>query len=273
MAAPRRLSSSGLPSPKGVYGKLVQSVGIEPPFQSWVFGGNITSTCRAQLLDAINLAPDPSNVLMLATDGVWSDVEIVLPHARDTGTSHAKKPLGGWDVKEYPQGVFAARPGIYFPLDPTEDDLQKVRARGLGRRVLYEQHRLVESAYRNGQDSVYLGAAYSNVETREFRPASQRFIGAKTGLRFTAKGGVVRSPDYGEWVDWPTEVSFDPRPKRERVNSDGTLKCWDRFDAPSLPYENALKDPESALMELALLIAEEQPDAEFGEFEISEAGE
>lgn len=256
--------------PNSVYGKLVQSVGIEPPFQCWVWGANITSTCRSQLLDAIHSAPSPANVLMLATDGVWSDVPLRLGNARETGTSHTPKPLGGWDVKVYPRGVFAARPGIYFPLNPTEDDLQKVRARGLGRRVLYEQHRVVQSAFGTGQNSVYLGAAFSDARTRDLYAATQRFIGAKTGLSFAPKSGVKRSPDYGEWVDWPTEVSFDPRPKRESVNADGTLNCWGYFDAPSLPYENALRDPESALLELAALIAEEQPNADFGEYDIGE---
>ncbi len=244
--------------PNSVYGKLVQSVGLEPPFQCWVWGGNITSNCRGQLLDAIRLATRPDRVLMLATDGVWSDSPISLLPPRDTGTGHTPKPLGGWDVKIYPRGVFAARPGIYFPLDPTPDDLQKVRARGLGRKVLYERHRAV-------QDAFAAGAAGVTVR------GQQRFMGAKSSMSFTAKNGVKRSPDYGEWIDWPTEVSFDPRPKRESVNADGTLNCWEYFDAPSLPYENALKDPEAALLELAALIAEEQPNADFTDLDIGEA--
>ncbi len=258
-----------------VFGKTCQAVGIDPPFQSWVWSGNITSTCRSQLLDAITRAPDPSNVLMLATDGVWSDVKLDLPEPRDTGTSRAggKGPLGGWTTKEYPRGVFAARPGIYFPLDPTEDELELVRARGLGRRVLYEQHRVVEQCFATGQESVVLGAAYCDVKTREARPASQRFVGVKTGLSFTPSKGVKRDDFCGEWIDWPTEVSYDPKPKRERVRDDGSLACWESFDVPSLPYDKALRDPESALLELAGLIAEEQPNADFSEFEIGEVTE
>lgn len=256
--------------PNSVYGKLVQSIGLVPPFQSWVWGSNITSTCRAMLLEGMALAPSLQNVVMLATDGLWSDTEIQLPAPRKTGTEHTSKPLGGWDVKLYPRGVFAARPGIYFPIDPTEGDLQKVRARGLGRRVLYEQYRIVEGAHKYGMDSVVVGCAHSDVRTRETFAANQRFIGAKTGMGYSPKQGVKRSDDYGEWIDWPTEVSFDPRPKREKIRADGTLKCWDYFEAPSLPYENALKDPESTLLELAALIAEEQPNADYTEFDIGE---
>ncbi len=272
--------ASGLVMKSGsnsIFGKTVQSVGIEPPFQCWVWGSNITSTCRAQLLTGMSLAPSLTDVIMLATDGLWSTVKIDLPEPRDTGTNEAKTitkgrkgPLGGWDVKVYERGVFAARPGIYFPLDPTAGDLEKVRARGLGRRVLYEQHRVVQDAFRTGQDSVCLGAAYSDVATRETRPANQRFVGAKTGMSFTPGKGVRRDPNYGEWVDWTTDVTFDPKPKRERIREDGSLKCWDWFEAPSLPYEKALKDPESALLELAAIIAEEQPNAEFSEYEIGE---
>lgn len=248
--------------PNSVYGKLVQSLGWKPPFQCWIWGGNITSTCRAQLLEGMALAPSLSNVLMLATDGLWSDCEIRLPAPRDTGTSHAAKPLGGWDVKKYEKGVFAARPGIYFPMDPTEDELSKVRARGLGRRVLYEQWRLVRDAYERGQDSVLLGARCCDVASRQER-GSQRFIGAKTGMKWTPKGGVRREKGYGEWLDWPTEVSFDPAPKREAVLEDGRLKCWDYFEAPSLPYDPAIKTEEDDLLELAMDIAEEQPNAEW----------
>lgn len=243
-----------------VYGKLVQSVGWDPPFQSWVWGGNITSSCRAQLIDAIRLAPTPQNVLMLATDGVWSDAPIDLPKPRDTGTAEAtviskgkKGPLGGWDVKTFDQGVFAARPGIYFPLEPTEADLEKVRARGLGRRVLYDNWRTVVDAFLAGEPSVLVRGG-------------QRFVGAKTGMSWFPKVGVRRSPHYGEWIDWPTYIGFDPRPKRCGI-VDGRLTAWPRFDVESLPYKKAIRSEEDLALELAQTIAEEQPNADFSETE------
>lgn len=257
--------------PNSVYGKLVQSVGWRPPFQCWIWGGNITSSCRAQLLEGMFLSPHLSDVIMLATDGLWYVGDrLDLPIPRNTGTYDARNkdgelaPLGAWSQKEYTRGVFAARPGIYFPLDPTEDELSKVRARGLGRRVLYEQHRLVREAFERGQDSVILGARCCDVATRQER-GSQRFIGAKTGMRRSPSGVITRDENYGEWVDWPTQVSFDPRPKRRRILEGGKLECWDWFEAPSLPYTPAIKTEEDALMELAALIAEEQPNAEWVE--------
>lgn len=263
--------------PNSVYGKLVQSVGFNPPFQCWIWGGNITSTCRGQLLDAIRLCPSSGNVLMLATDGVWSDVPIGLPGPRDTGTflgmdkdTGTTKPLGGWEIKEYPRGVFAARPGIYFPLDPTEDDITKVRARGLGRKVLYERHASVLEAFESGASSVEVSGG-------------QRFIGCKSGVRHSAKG-TVRDAKYGEWIDWTVKVSFDPRPKRAMVGDDNRLVAWGDpdyertvcrqlkiepgsyyFDVPSLPYSKAMRNDEEELIKLAQLIAEEQPNADYVE--------
>src|SRR5207247_70056 len=95
-----------------IYGKLAQSQGVNPPFQSWVWAGNITSGCRAQLLEAFNVK-DRWQILMLATDGVWSSSPLSLPTPLDTGTSNSGKPLGGWESKTFPHGVFAVRPGIY----------------------------------------------------------------------------------------------------------------------------------------------------------------
>lgn len=260
--------------PNSVYGKTVQSLGWKPPFQSFVWGGNITSNCRAQLLEGMALAPSLENVLMLATDGLWTDCPIQLPSPRDTGTSHVAKPLGGWEVKEYDKGVFAARPGIYFPMDPTEEEIGKIRARGLGRRVLYEQYRMALDAYERGEGTVTLGAPYCDVAAhRECGPrcdcerGTQRFFGAKTGIKWSKATGVRRDDNYGEWVSWPTEINFNPKPKRKRIIDRGRLECWgiEEFALPSIAYDPAIKTDEDKLLELAELIAEEQNDADFVE--------
>jgi len=264
--------------PNSVYGKLVQSVGFKPPFQCWVWGGNITSRCRSQLLDAISCAPSPANVLMLATDGVWSDHPLTLPAPADTGTGHTPKPLGGWEVKKYERGVFAARPGIYFPLDPTDDDIAKVRARGLGRKVLYERHATLVDAWNRlgaGRDIPDFAAwARDNRDlAQEFHveiDGGQRFVGAKTGVRMVPGKGIVEDKNYGEWIDWSVKVGFDPRPKRNGIRpteflGESRLTCWEYFEAPSLPYSNAIKSEEDKMMELAAMIQEEQPSFDFWE--------
>jgi hypothetical protein len=235
-----------------VYGKLVQSIGTNPPYQSWVWGGNITSGCRAQLLQVI--AQDPTAVFMLATDGVWSTRRVKLPEPEDTGTSDTSKPLGGWVVKDYPRGVFAVRPGIYSPLYPTEAEMEKVRARGLGRKVLYDNWQRVVEAWADGADHVEI-------------PAVERFVGAKSGVTKGEVRGVKRSPDYGEWVANPVNVTFNPLPKRVAVRADRTLEPWGYLDWESVPYSDALKDPEALMLALAEVIAEEQPNVDFGEMD------
>src|SRR6185436_17880224 len=138
--------------PNAVYGKLAQSKGFNPPFQCWIWAGNITSGCRAQLLSAfLTKGLDPWDILMFATDGIFSRVPLTLPEPKDTGTINTGKPLGSWEHKEFRSGVFCVRPGIYFPMNPTESQLKEVRARGLGKKVLYEQWpRIIEQYEKTG---------------------------------------------------------------------------------------------------------------------------
>lgn len=68
------------------YGKLAQSIG-NAIFNSWIWAGMITSGCRAQILDMMGLHQDMANVLMIATDGIYTREKIVAPIPRDTGTA------------------------------------------------------------------------------------------------------------------------------------------------------------------------------------------
>ncbi len=249
--------------PNSVYGKLAQSKGLNPPFQEWIWAGSITSGCRSQLLGGLVSAADRNATLMFATDGDWTKRVVSLESPRDTGTSDLAKPLGGWEEKIFERGVFAVRPGIYFPLAPTEEELEKVRARGLGRKALYEQWAKVVDAWEAGETGVSLKCA-------------DRFVGAKSGVRWDQKRGARRSDDYGEWIPHVVDVGFSPKPKRASVNPDGTLECWRgdgkygqnvKFDVPSVPYDAATVSNEAALLMLAQLIAEEQPDGDFSELE------
>lgn len=240
--------------PNSVYGKVAQSRGgIEPPFQSWIWAGNITSGCRAQLLEGLINAGNPWNVLMFATDGIWSTERLHFVPPAETGTGDLAKPLGGWEEKTFDAGVFAVRPGIYFPLSPTIDQLKEVRARGLGKKVLYEQWPKIVEAYEARQDKVIVGGI-------------ERFIGAKTGISHGKKSGYSRSKFYGEWVQHPIQVTFHPEPKRERILPNGRLRCWDH-KPHSVPYDRALLSLEAIALRLAEIIAEEQPNADFTEIE------
>lgn len=210
-----------------VYGKFAQSIGT-PQFQSWVWAGMITAGCRAQMLDMLGLVTDRSQVLMIATDGIVSRERIDPPKPWDTGTFDLKKPLGGWEEKPYPKGVVLLRPGVYFPLEPSPEEMAGIRARGIGRRTMVEHYRDAQLAIEQGR------------EGHQF-PSVSRFVGAVSGIWLTPSGQYVRSEDYGEWVEREIKLSFSPLPKRENG-----FKLRDYGGFETTPYTPALISPEAA---------------------------
>jgi hypothetical protein len=240
------------------YGKLAQFVGGEPgKYTSWMWAGMITSGCRAQLLEAMARHTDLRNMLMVATDGIATRERLSLPIPRNTGTGDclddkgkpANKPLGGWEEKPIEKGLFLARPGIYFPLNPTDDEIKKVRARGIGRSVVYEQWKAIVQAYEQGK---------GQVTVKEL----SRFIGAKTGVSRSGPPGAYqyrRSKDFGNWISRPVEMSFSPLPKRASVEKNGRLMLR-RVRGESAPYVKSIQSEEAKELRMATEEAWEQPD-------------
>ena len=261
------------------YGKLAQSVG-SALFNSWIWAGIITSGCRAQILELLGLHRERSNMLMVATDGVVTRERLVLPEPRDTDTNEVvddtgkliKKPLGGWDPTDYPKGVFMARPGIYFPLDPTEEELKTIRARGIGKATVLKNWEGIVKAWNAGGEKAV------------FRVGKvQRFCGAKTSIskslvkgsnppeyqynRASAQNGI--HPCYGDWVNRIIQMSFNPMPKRLRVMDDGKRLQLREFPLTqeSVPYHKALvlsEEERGRIIEKE--IALEQPDFDFSDW-------
>jgi hypothetical protein len=235
-----------------VYGKLAQSIGA-PQFQSWVWAGMITSGCRAMILDAIGACKNRHSMLMVATDGIYSAEPLDLPKPWDTGTYDLKKPLGGWEEKRYEKGVVCLRPGVYFPVDPTEKELADIRARGLGKAVMAKHWRKAVDALESGKDSVQF-------------PSVQRFIGAVSSVYQTPTGDYRRSEDYGEWIEREIKLSFNPLPKRHLgATIDGYKRLVTRNFAGQLtePYDAALESQEARDLELQTQEILEQPDGDY----------
>jgi DNA polymerase type B, organellar and viral len=234
------------------YGKLAQSVG-NALYNSWIWAGMITSGCRAQILDLIGLHKDRSNVLMIATDGVYTRERIECPEPMFTGTNvlidGKRKPLGGWEEKIHNRGVFVARPGIYFPLSPTLEEIKDVRGRGVGKGVVLENWELIVKHWE--QWGITKPCRVANVS---------RFCGGKTSIsrrkkqdtegyeykRACGEGSMPGHdmPSYGQWVQRPIDMSFNPRPKREGINPDGFTLALREFPIhmSSYPYRKALID-------------------------------
>lgn len=252
----------------GGYGKLAQSIGVNPPFQSWPWAGMITSGCRAQMLDIIGLHKNPHNLLAIATDGAYTKEKINPPRPKETGTDveHLddkgqlkRKPLGGWEGKTVKTGMFFAKPGIYFPLNPSEEQLEQLRARGVGRKPLFENWKKTVDAWRSGNETVTIG----NVE---------RFFGIKSCIsRSTVDGKPFfkRSELYGQWKTKEIVMSFSPMPKRDGVTKNGRLKLRAMpSDMESAPYKKSVVSEEAIALKMALIEMLEQPDGDdYSEYE------
>lgn len=293
-----------------VYGKLAQSVG-RGNFQSWIWAGIVTSGCRAQVLEAIGLHKDRANLLMIATDGIVTKERLILPKPMDTGTfnvwecqKHKKtcyecsdklfKPLGGWEEKIVERGIFLARPGIYFPIEPSEKDIKTVRARGVGRSVIVENHKAIVQAWKSwngklcsacngvgGKCKLCNGSggwpqvAVSNVG---------RFCGAKTCIsRRVIKDPVTGKPHFeyhradgdhmkgqpklGQWITREVSMSFNPFPKRDGLTSEGYLRTR-RFtgERESLGYSKARVSDEARQLAAERDTLSEQPTGDYTDY-------
>lgn len=103
------------------YGKMAQRIGGNdkyggrPAWHQMEWGGLVTSSTRAQLLDAINLAPD--KIISVETDSIMSTVPLDL----DIGGA-----LGQWGLTEY-DWVTYIQSGIYFTSDAATGSKSKTR--------------------------------------------------------------------------------------------------------------------------------------------------
>lgn len=254
-----KLGSNSVP------GKTAQSVG-SAPFRNYVWAGSINSGTRAQVLTALGLHKDWRDMLMVATDGILTrDMTLALPAPEDTGTNipfkdedgnMVRKPFGGWEIKDSNRGVFFARPGIYFPLNPSDKDLKIVRARGVGRGVVLENWKKIIECYegwdhkvipseveREGLDgdgwpvvkvanvSRFCGAkssvsrsmvdgkfVYNRAEGNHMRGAVDKEGNLLVPEEYDSKGRLLTpEPSYGQWIVRKVSMSFNPWPKREKT--------------------------------------------------------
>lgn len=258
------------------YGSLAQSVG-NAIFNSWIWAGMITSGCRAQILEMLGLHKDRSNLLMIATDGIYTREEIEPPAPRDTGTFDAKdskdgklKPLGAWEGKTITKGMFLARPGVYFPMNPTEDELKEIRARGVGKAFVLKHWKTIVHEWRK-----------NGINGTVRLPDLSRFCGAKTSIHYAPKGDVYSRaqgdtkkgrPNYGQWIKRPVELTFNPMPKREKLGGDGRSLLMRKFPSTlqSMPYDKAIQSAEARDLQQATIEILEQPDADYTEYDLGD---
>ena len=284
------------------YGVCAQSIGDDPPFQQWAWAGVITATTRSQFLECCRSAGDPWNLLTVATDGVTGVEDFKVPQPHETGTrgcrapasekfpdGEIKQPLGGWESEDIPEGMFIAKPGMYFRLNT---DVKKLRARGIGRKELFEnKDRLIQSfldwdredftfrvevksrRFFGARSTIYArsrcdkcGVSWAGVPEK-LCPKCESVGGSFEAKRQTQITDITRRDEgrvdvYGTWGERLINIKFDPYPKRERLVGSGEssrLFVRDVDGATSMAYQGQLTPQ---VMDLAAEqeMVMEQPD-------------
>lgn len=222
-----------------LYGLLAQRVGAGK-FTNMIWAGLITAMTRARLNDAIAL--DPGNIVMVATDAVYSLRPLSLP---------VNDRLGGWERTDL-DGLFIVQPGLYWC-----PALRKKKSRGLSGKF-FEGRGLTEKFEREWK---YYHAKENSKILSDFPNVSvpvPGFIGLKLAL---ARG----KPELaGSWVSDSRLISFDYRNKRQChswINEHIITKP--KLGHPglaSLPHREFLAAGGQEPWEMARLMLEEQPD-------------
>jgi hypothetical protein len=237
-----------------VYGKLAQGYGrqlangavLPPPYQSYMWAGEITARTRARVLTAAHGATD---VMMISTDGVF---------ARRFDRQHrgTQQPaLGSWEPGEL-TNLFCAMAGVYHAVE--RDSSKEIRkSRGFfARDIDYNDLRRV----------------WELDGTRGQLPyTSRRFIGARVALARN------RPELWRKWVDERRSINLAPDPSRKSFMSEyqpgddqpfpliehGIARLYPpKQYVESVPYtpKMALYDLSPDIDEIEAMIGDDQPD-------------
>lgn len=244
-----------------LYGKSAQRKG-SGRFRCMVRAGLITSMTRARLLQVVALAKRPWDVVELATDSVLSTAPIPIPR------EWLGAGLGQWEAKDvsaWAGGAFLMRPGLRFPLAFGKTKARRgelfdlTAARGVGTKTLHKNRRKVLRTWARAPMSEV------TLATPSFFHGARLSVRAGLGpLTDDGREAIfTRDASYGRWTSETRTLRYDPRPKRESVNSRFFLEPW-RLPrgkgCESVPYgvagQSALGDELDRMRELE----EDQPD-------------
>jgi hypothetical protein len=201
----RRLGSSTQGRPlklllATIYGKFAQSVGCAP-YANPVYAGMITSSCRAELATAsLQDGRNGDDVIMLATDGIFTREPRDLP---------LSERIGDWDLKVH-DAMLSIQSGVYFL--PPKDGEDKLRTRGINASKLAEYEIDFRSVWARWID---------NPDYR-YPPEVCIPLHMFTGIRLAVARNKPETA--GDWVDVAKRIKFDWESKRRPLKiSDGML--------------------------------------------------
>jgi hypothetical protein len=239
--------TEGYPIKLGInslYGKLAQRVG-QPKWGNFIWAGLITAYTRAMLIDAVALSPN--DIVMLATDGVYSRKPLDL---------QLGDKLGQWEAAEHAR-MFVVQPGLYWgPPKPKTRGVplkffeQKI-ADGRTRTDVFEDE---WKAYRKADQRNPLGAEF---------PTGQVDLTLFIGLRLAQARNKPETA--GKWIQQTRTISFDWTRKRrfEHKWINGYVTTYPlpgSHDLISVTYSDQVSSGAPKLWDEAREELEDQPD-------------
>lgn len=171
-----------------LYGKLAQRIG-NPVYGNFIWAGMITARTRAKLMRAIVQKPD--DIIMVATDAVYSLSELDLP---------VSERLGEWEHQIHDR-MFIVQPGLYW--GPPKPKTRGVPVKFFETRTddferKWNEFRELDTAAFNGRQFIF---PHASVEMQSF-----------TGLKLAQARGKPETA--GRWVTAERQISFDWTRKR-----------------------------------------------------------
>jgi hypothetical protein len=222
-----------------LYGKQAQRVGT-PEFGNFIWAGLITAITRARLNDAIAL--NPRGIIMLATDGVYSNAPLELPIG-DT--------LGTWEENILEDGIFIVQPGFYW-------SGEKLKARGASKKKVDENRENFETVFAEWREQD--NAALKNPFLR--RPHVNMTVHGFIGMKLAQARGKPETA--GCWTDVSRTIKFDWSNKRAEYMWQGehiiTKPYWGGPNLISIPHRDFILSGKPSEFDAIKLELEDQPD-------------
>jgi hypothetical protein len=235
--------TEGYPIKLGInslYGKLAQRVGT-PQWGNYIWASLITAHTRALLNEAISQAPH--DILMLATDGVYSRKPLALP----VGST-----LGTWEASEPHPFMFIFQPGLYW--GPPKPKTRGVPLKFFETRTgEFEQRWAAFHSLLGKQDTLIPEFPVAKIEMTQF-------IGIKLAQSRN------KPETAGKWIQQTREMSFNWTRKRrlEAIKESGgyirTLPLPGAHDLISVPYNGITATNNSSVFDCSREELEDQPD-------------
>lgn len=218
-------------------GKAMQRIGYAP-YRNPVWTGLITATTRAALNDAIAAMPNATDVVMLATDGIYT---VGRKPKLDYGEG-----LGQWEHKKFP-GLFVVRPGLWWPMYTDE---VKLKTRGISPKFFEPMVPAFEARWRNFALREYRLQPDLPIEVPW--PLVPVPVELFIGLRLAHHRG---KPELaGTWEQTERNISFSWMDKRETYAWIGArhIITMPRYGDPNVT--STVYDPEKGLGEMAAML-------------------